>query len=191
MVWMVAGSDASLSGATPIRLQDIAETIYCEAVSRVRGVTTPTQPRPDLEQLLQDGAALQKLTFGLAEGMANVLAASDERVLSVHYFEEDARPDERPEREGAAGSKIHLLVLVRSRSAALEALAAALDGALTDAVRDLSSLPLDRHASLLNPVLITEEEVEQRRGLALFLAPASTSLLTVWERERPAGQNNK
>ncbi len=168
MAWMMAGGDASLSGATPIRLQDIAEKIYCEALSRLRLPVVAEQPEPDLEQLLQDGAALKKLTIGLAEGMANVLAASDERVLSVHYFAEG---------DGA----VHVLILVRSRSAGLEALVAALDRALTDTVRGPG-------ASLLNPLLITEEEVAQRRGLALFLAPAGAALRTVWEREQPEGQ---
>ena len=188
MAWMVAGGDASLSGATPIRLQDIAETIYSEAISRLRLTASPTQPELDLEQLLQDDAAMHKLTVGLAEGMANVLAASDERVLSVHYFDEGACSQAQPEGEAAHESTIHVLILVRSRSAGLEALAAALDSALTDAVRGPTRHPRDRRASLLNPVLITEEEVAQRRGLAVFLAPAGASLQTVWEREQPEGQ---
>jgi hypothetical protein len=180
---MVASADTSISAMNPIQLQDITETIYAGAVARARVAVPPAQPEPSLEQLLQDGSFRQRLKIGLAEGVANILAASDERVLSVHYYEESAPLQRGAERHLPADPTVHLLVLVRVRSAGLDALVTALDRALTDTVRAIQSPLTGRHASLLNPVLITQEDVAQRRGCAVLLSLAYQALLTIWERD--------
>jgi hypothetical protein len=169
-----------------MRLQDIAEKIYGDALCRARPPVLPFQQAASLEELAQDPAFLGRLKIGLAEGVARALAANDERVLAVHVFAESGCDGDCE--EASRPLAVHLLILVEGRSAALEALATALDETLTDTVRALPMQIQGRHGSLLNPIFITREDVAGRQGYAFLLSSTNTTLIPVWTWQQEAEQ---
>lgn len=183
MAQTAGATAAGYDGATTVQLQEVAASIYEEALHRARPVVLAYQKPASSDELSRDPQFLRRLKVGLAEGVARVLAANDKRVQAVYVFEESS-----PRSEHAAGlepldATVHLLILVQARSAALDALASALDEALTGAVRTLPVGLPGGQASLLNPIFITREDVAGRQGYAVLLSAASTTLLPVWSRD--------
>jgi hypothetical protein len=166
-----------------MQLQDVAETICEHALERAYAPCTRSKRRGRLQRLLEDWAFVQRFRVGLAQGVANVLAAYDERVLSVYLFGDTDRA--RAENSGSARPEltVQLLVLVSARSAALDALAAALGQALAREVRKLAGPVMDEQQPLLNLTVITEDEVAQRKGVALLFSAAFNPPLAIWTRD--------
>ena len=77
---------------------------------------------------------------------------------------------------------VHLLVLVNSSSAALEAFISALDRALTASLTSLPSPKFAERDSILDVNLLTEKDVESGRGYAVLLSSVFTPPLKVWQR---------
>lgn len=153
------------------------------ALKQAYAPITHCKREPILDEFFQDPTFLQRLRMGLAQGVANVLAAYDERVLSVHLFAETGIPHEGTEACTMPGVTVWLLVLVSAHSAALNALGAALDQALAREVRKLPAPLLNQQGSLLNPTFITENDVAHRKGLAVLFSSAFDPPLTIWKRD--------
>lgn len=166
-----------------MQLQDIAEIVYDYALKQAYAPITPSKRKPTPDEFLQDPAFRQRLRVGLAQGVANVLAAYDERVLSAHLVAEMGIPHEEAEVCTLPDATVWLLVLVSARSAALDALGAALDQALAREVRKLPAPLLNQQGPLLNPTFITENDVAHRKGLAVLFSPAFDPPLTIWKRD--------
>ena len=151
-------------------LQEAAETIQIDALQHAH--TRSIQPicPAGLAEMLQQHDFFNQFKFGLARRIADMLAAHDEQVKAIYYFDPNLNPDSETEAYIPLDASVNLLVLVESKSAALESFIAALDGALTEQIRKLPSPHLANLASILNAILITEEDVEQRRGYAVLLS---------------------
>lgn len=183
----------SLNMLSTMQLQEIAETICADALERARPPATRSKDKRSLKELLQDPTFLQRFKVGLAKGLVNLLAAHDERILSAYHFKETPRSYIQTQARFVPTMKTNLLILVRSRSAALHVLATALDEAL---VREIHKLPLppsllDQHETLLNPIFITEADMAQHKGYAMLVSSALVPPLTIWRRDEAKYQPQK
>lgn len=164
------------------QLQDIAETIFADAVERASPPTNRSTHNCSLEERLQDPTFRQRVKIGLAKGLVELVAAHDEHVLSAYLFE--GITDLYPQIETCSSpeTKTHLLILVSKRSAALYVLVTALDEAFVREVRKLLPSLSNQQESLLNPIFITEADVAQYKGYAMLLSSANVSPLIIWRR---------
>ena len=151
-------------------LQETAETIQMDALQYAHTKSTQSIQAADLAELLQRHDFFDQFKLGMAERIADTLAAHDEHVQAIYYFDPYLNADAETETFAPLDATVNLLVLVESKSAALESFITALDGALTQQVRKLPSPLLVSLASILNAILITQEDVAQRRGYAVLLS---------------------
>ena len=161
-------------------LQEAAETIQFDALQHAHTRCTQSIGAADLAELLQRHDFINHLKFGLAERIANTLAAHDENIQAIYYFDPNLSSDAETEAYAALDASVNLLVQVKSKSAALESFIMALDEALTQQVRKLPSTLFVSLASILNAILITEEDVDQRRGYAVLLSSMYLKPRQVW-----------
>jgi len=161
-------------------LQEVAETIQIDALQYAHTKFTQPIRATDLAEVLQRNDFIDYFKFGLAERIANTLAAHDEHVQTIYYFDPNLNSDADTETYAPLDANVNLLVQVESKSAALESFIAALDEALVQQARKLPSPPFASLASILNAILITEEDVDQGRGYAVLLSSIYLRPRQVW-----------
>lgn len=182
MSTVIDNAKAAFTDINLMHLQDIVETICNHALARAYP-PFPSRKKLELEELLHDSTFVERFRVGLMQGAAYLLAASDERVLAVYRVEGNPGLQTRVKTITAEAAKTHLLILVSNRSAALNALAIALDQALIREVGKLSPKLQHEQKSLLNPIFITEADVVQNKGYAMLLSAALAPPLTIWQRD--------
>jgi hypothetical protein len=164
-------------------LPDTVELMRSNALNAARARLSYREQEADLATLLQRRDFADYLRHTLAQEVAQVIAAYDRRVLTVYAFEESANPDAQTEDYSPAiDPTIHLLVLVTSASAALEAFITSLDRALTDSLRELPSVTFSRRLSFLDVIPVTQRDVEEGRGYAVLLNSFYARPLKIWQR---------
>ena len=161
-------------------LQEVAETIQIDALQHAHTRFTQPMRAADLEEVLQRNDFIDHFKFGLAERISRTLAAHDEHVQAIYYFDPNLSSDAETETYAPLDVTVNLLVQVETKSAALDSFIAALDEALTQEARKLPSPLYASLVSILNAILITEEEVDQRRGYAILLSSMYLKPLQVW-----------
>ena len=163
-------------------LQETAETIQADALRQARSRLPEFIQEPGLADLLQRYDFFEHFKFALAGRIAETLAAHDEHVQAVYYFDPNLNPDAGTEEYLPLDVSVNLLVLVEAKSAAIELFITALDRALTQQISALPSAVLKEPSSILNAILITEADVAQGRGYAVLLSSMFTKPLRVWSR---------
>ena len=161
-------------------LQEVAETIQIDALQHAHTRCTPSIHAADLAELLQRNDFIDHFKFGMAERIANTLAAHDEHVQAIYYFDPNLNSDAESETYAPLDASVNLLVQVKSKSAASESFIAALDEAMTKEARKLTSPLFASLMSILNAILVTENDVEQRRGYAILLSSVYLKPRQVW-----------
>ena len=137
---------------------------------------------PVLDELLCQSGFLEAFKSGIAEEVARVLSTHDQHVQAVYMFDPNTNPGTEDGAYLPLDGGVHLLVQVDVTSAALDAFLEALDRGLTQA---LSELPADLYAgytSVLDVILVTAAEVQQRKGYASLLTSIFAPPLKVWQR---------
>jgi hypothetical protein len=121
----------------------------------------------------------------LALAAANVLAAHDQSVLAIYLHDPSgwATADRESGGDLPLDATVHLLVETIIPSAALEAFIAALDRTLTDSLRDLPSPKFAERASILNVIVVSEEEARLGLGHGKLLSSVFMPPLKIWECE--------
>ena len=160
----------STAEPTVTSLQEVAETIQIDALQHAHTMFIRPAHAASLADLLQWHDFVNHFKFGLAERIAKTLAAHDEHVQAIYYFDPNLNSDAETETYAPLDPAVNLLVQVTSKSAALQSFIIALDKALTG---QLSTLPSPLYASLqtmLNAIVITEEDVQQKQGYAVLLS---------------------
>lgn len=163
-------------------LQEVAETVQSDALQHAHTRFILPIQAAGLAELLQRHDFVEHFKFGLAERIAGTLAAYDEHVQAIYYFDPNLNPDAETETYAALDASVNLLVQVESKSAALESFIIAVDRALTEQVRKLPSPLFASLASVLNTILITQDDVEQKRGHAVLLSSFYLKPRQVWRR---------
>ena len=170
-----------LSEAMPF--QKLAESVRDNALALAQDKYAIFQRGSDIESLLRHPDFFEKFKYGLAVGIADALAANDQRVLAEYVYDPSLNPDSEDGEGLPLEATLHLLVLVSSPSAALSAFVAALDRALTASLKDLPSPLFTRRESVLDVNLITEKDVRLGVGYATLLASVFAPPIKVWARE--------
>lgn len=164
-------------------LQEAAETIRDNALDQARSKLPLPQRSLSEEELLLRRDFVESFKHGLAIGASQAISANDQRVQALYLFEETTNPDAETEENLPVDMTVHLLVLVKSNSAALESFIAALDRALAQAISVLPLPILTGRTSILNVVPITEDDVENGRGYAVLLTSLFAPPLRIWQRQ--------
>jgi hypothetical protein len=173
----------TLSTSPVTHLGNIAKRICQQALIETYDKLVPVEQGLSLEHLLQRRALFQSFKYSLAKGVAETLVTNDKRVHTVYVFEPSANPDAEAEEYLPLEATIHLLVVVETASAALEALIASLDRGLVQCVQELPLPLLADHRSILDVNLVTEEAVKHKTGYANLLSSIFAPPLKLWERQ--------
>ena len=121
-------------------LADTAETIKKIALDQARTMVRQRDRQNDLANLLARRDFVGYFNDALSLEVAKVIASYDQRVQAVYLFNESANPDAQTEEYlSSIDLTIHLLILVTSASAALDAFITSLDRTLTETLIDLPS----------------------------------------------------
>ena len=176
--------------ATPLReketlssLADLAGTIRDEAIAAARNRLAVAQRDQDLATLLPHLSFLGNFKHGLVSGVAQALAANDQRVRAVYTYDPGLNADSETGEETPPDMTLHLLVLVETRSAALEAFTHSLDRALAESLKGLPAPLFAQREFILDVSLITEQDVRRGRGPAALLSAVFTPPIKVWPHE--------
>lgn len=172
-----------LSSGPVTYLNTIAKRICSEAMVKTYDKLAPVEQELSLENLLQRRELFQSFKYSLAKGVAETLAANDRRVQAAYLLEPSVNADAETEEDLPLEATIHLVVVVETTSAALEALIASLDRGLTQCVQELPSPLLANRRSILDVSLVTEEAVKQKTGSANLLFSIFAPPLKLWERQ--------
>lgn len=172
-------------GIKPVSsLIETAETVRSNAVELARSKLMPREQSEDLKILLLRKDFVEYLKHALAQELAQVIATFDQRVEAVYLFDESTNPGASTEDYPTAQDlTIHMLTLVTSDSAALEAFTISLDRAMTQVLNELPSQAFTDRTSFLNFLPITENDIVERRGYAVLLSSIFAPPLKIWQRQ--------
>jgi len=126
-----------------------------------------------------DRTAHQYCLYSVAKQASAALGDLDPEIKAIYTLDYDATPHDLCFSEVNAGtSPIHLIVWVRRKTAALEALVASLDNALTQACNNA----LGRYSinSLLDVQVVDDDQVEGRVGYGALLSSLHQRPIRVW-----------
>lgn len=137
---------------------------------------------PESTSLLDRPDFFDYFKYGLACGVARVLAASDQRVQEV-YIHEASNPDNEVAAEVPPDATVSLIVRVTTSSAALQGLIASLDRALLAGLKELNSARYAGREFVLDAIIVTEEEIALGIGYGHMLTSVFAPPLAVWRRE--------
>ena len=162
-------------------LQETVETIQGDALQQARSrFPGYIQEIPFAE--LQQPVFFEYFKLGLADRIAGTVAAHDEHVQEVYYFDPYLNPDAETEAYLPLDASVNLLVLVESKTAALESFGAALARALKQQMREQPSPVMADVNYILNAILINEEDIARGRGYAALLSSLFNMPCRVWPR---------
>lgn len=165
------------------QLQKIVDKICQNALVETYDKVVPVEKGLKLETLLQRRALFQSFKYNLAKGVAETLATNDKRVRTVYLFQPSVNPHAEVEAGLPLEATIHLVVVVETASAALEALIASLDRGLTQCVQELPLHLVADRRSILDVNLVTEEAIQHKTGYANLLSSIFAPPLKLWERQ--------
>jgi len=164
-------------------LSDLAKTIRANAVVEALGDRRSYACNEALLELeLSRQPVMENLKDGLTRGVARALAAHDSQVEAVYAYDPSANPDSDAGDDQPFDAALHLLALVTTPSAALQAFIAALDRALTESLTELPSPVFQGRESVLDITLITRRNVQERRGYAGLLSSRFAPAVEIWRR---------
>jgi hypothetical protein len=163
--------------------ESIAENILTKALAFCADKLGLADAEQAAERLRgHDGPACSYCMYSIAAQAGESLGSLDEQVKAVYTLDYDATPGDlcfAPDAASAAPT-IHLIVWTQRKTAALDALVAALDRALVGAFTDL----LGQHglAYLLDVQTIDDGDVETGTGYGALLRAIHNRPIQVWTR---------
>jgi hypothetical protein len=164
-------------------LRELAKTLRTGAVARaLSDRRTHANNQTLLELELQRPTVIEAIKDSLAQGVAHALATHDTHVQAVYAYDPSTNPDSEAGEDYPLEATLHLLVLVTTPSAALQAFISALDRALTESLKELPSPTFQGRESVLDINLLTPADVQQRKGYAGLLASVFAPAIKLWQR---------
>jgi len=168
--------------ASAVSVTEVARDTMSEALSFcAQKLNLGHSTQTALGRMLEgDGTASRYWQYGLAKRVAEHLAGWDESVKAVYTTDYDATPEDIVFSTPAQSSPIHLIVWTDRKTAALDSLVAALDGALVKRYAELTGL---KHlAHLLDVQVVDDADVEARTGYGAILTSLYNRPIQVWAR---------
>jgi hypothetical protein len=164
------------------RLFEVAETIRDDALLWARAGLGILDRGLELEELFERARFVDRFKYGLAKGVAESIAANDQRVQAIYLFDIEVNSDIEAGCELPIEASVHQLALVSAPSAALESFIASLDRALVESLRELPTRLFRERDWILDVKLITEGDVKNRIGYACLLSSTYSPALQIWKR---------
>ena len=127
-----------------------------------------------------DNTACKYCHYSIAKQVAESLGALDENIKAVYVIDYDATPEDLCFGEGIQTSPIHLIVLAKRKTSALDSLVEALDRALVERYAD--TIGTRQLAHLLDVQVVDETDVKNRVGYGAMLSSLHQRPIQVWER---------
>ncbi len=181
---MNLNSETQLDKKQVSSLFETAETIQINALNLARRKLLPGERDMQLAKVLERQEFVEKFKRALAQEIAHVIAAYDQRVQAVYLIGETINTHKKPEEELlSVDLNIRLFTLVTTASAALLAFVASLDRALTIVLGELPSKAFGMGNSFLEVVPITERDIEHGWGYALLFSSIYGRPTEIWQRD--------
>ncbi|MEW5718917.1 MAG: hypothetical protein AB1817_09850 [Chloroflexota bacterium] len=162
-----------------LSIQELAESLRDNAVAQARQKFS-ILGEDDLQTLFDMPAFLNAFKHALGCGVAQVLAENDPAVQQVYTYDPSTNPDCESGDDLPMSATIHLLVRVSQPSAALEALIASLDQALTAKLAQLPSAEFAQRTCFLDINLLSDEDAQRGAGYAALLTSLFAPPLRIW-----------
>jgi hypothetical protein len=126
-----------------------------------------------------DRTAMDYFHYGLAEQVAEFLGGLDDEVQAVYLYDDEATSEDAAFGE-VAPSLIHLIVLARRKTGALDSLIVALCRAVVQSYGRLLDKPQLRH--ILDVQVVDNAELEAHVGLGALMSSLHHRPSRVWQR---------
>ena len=174
-----------IRAALPVRYAEVGVTmegILAQALCYCAEKMDLDGPQAVVERVRQgDGAAHGYYVYSVAKQVAETIGSLDENVWAVYIFDCEATPEDECLGEVCRGAPlIHLLVWTQRKTAALCALASALDRVL---IQTYACAPGEgRPASLLDVQVIDDADIGRRSGYGALLCSMYNRPIQVWGR---------
>jgi hypothetical protein len=176
-------NNMSVGGPRISHLSEVAETMRDDALAYALKKVGPNKAGWPLEHLFDDIEFVDCFKYSLAKSLCDVLAVHDVEVREIHYYDPFVESDDQAACSLPVDATLHLLMRVTRSSAALERFITALDQALMESLKELST-PLFAGRSLIIDIsLISDDDVRLGRGQASLLSSMYTPPLRIWMRE--------
>jgi hypothetical protein len=104
------------------------------------------------------------------------------QVKAVYAYDPSANPDNETGEDRPFDPVLHLLVWVASAVPALAAFVNQLDQALVESLRDMPSLAFQMRESVLDVIVLTDEDVQRRIGFGALLSSIFAPAIEIWRR---------
>jgi len=168
------------------KFTEIAEGIRNNSIDFARLKLTQSKQKLDLEDLFHEKNFFCMFKSGLAESVCRVFGEHDQNVFEAYFFEPYVSPVCETGEEFPVDGNLNLLLVVKTKTAGLDAFITSLDRALTETLKELPLPFLKSYQSVLNVIPITVKDIENRRGYAALLSSFFAPPLKVWERKNLA-----
>ena len=116
--------------------------------------------------------------------IAEYLRKLDDNLVGVYSYSYGDSEEECEERSSSPTEPLNLILRVKRKTAALNAVLAALDGAIVEEYRKLIAPVGDRMESFLDAHAVDDEEAQQGTGLAAVLKSAFTPPTPLWSKSQ-------
>jgi hypothetical protein len=126
-----------------------------------------------------DRGAMEYFQYGLAAQVAELLGGLDDEVQAVYLYDDEATPDDVAFGE-VIPSLVHLIVLAKRKTSALDSLIVGLSRAVVQSYGRLLEKPQLRH--LLDVQVMDSTELETRTGLGALMSSLHHRPSMVWKR---------
>jgi hypothetical protein len=162
-------------------LEEVATGIRDQALTLALAKVAPGRRSVQPVELLERPRFRSAFIQALALGVAQALAANDQRVRAVYAYPAAPVLGASVARDGA--SLAHLMVLVTSSSAALEVFVGALNRALRVSLSGLIGPGFGQCQPLLDINIVTEQQRQQGLGLTRLLSADQPRPVKLWQRQ--------
>jgi len=164
------------------RLFEVAETIRDDALEWAQSGLGILDRGLALQDLFEQPRFVDRFRYGLAKGVAESIAANDQRVQAIYLFDNELTSDIETGCELPIEVAVHQLALVSAPSAALQSFVISLDRALVECLQELPVRLYRERERILDVKLVTEYDVENRIGYAILLGSIHSPALEIWKR---------
>lgn len=127
----------------------------------------------------------------LVRQVSEYLGRIDKTVKAVYQYEPAESPQASQSEDRASLKKhtgINLVVWVDRKSAALKALIGTLEAVLSTSQRKIGCVNASPGCFVLNVEMVSDQDVQERRGLGLFVESVYLGSRPVWKRTEPSEQ---
>jgi len=170
-----------ISSEQATELFEVAEKIRDDAITFARMKLPQFKQDTDLGVLLEKRDFLCGFKHGLVESTCHVLGDYDGKALESYYFDPCDNPDAQSGEEIPVDCTLNIILVVKSKTAGLEAFIASLDRALTQALKELPLPMVASYDSVLNVIPVTKKDVESGKGYAVLLSSVHAPALKIWQ----------